>query len=115
MAWSLLSKKSLAKLPASAALPIQVARPNRKSSTRFTAATGAKGYATEAAAALLTYGASHFGLTEVIATIAPENEASHRVLLKVGMERGALRRNEDASFTQLFAWRPGANVPRDAA
>jgi RimJ/RimL family protein N-acetyltransferase len=43
-----------------------------------------KGFATEAAAALLAYGASQFGLAENIATTAPENKASHRVLLKAG-------------------------------
>ena len=73
-----------------------------------------QGFATEAAAALLAYGASEFGLSEVIATTAPENESSHRVLLKAGMRRGALRRNEDGTFTQLFVWRRGATVPRDA-
>ena len=73
-----------------------------------------KGFATEAVSALLPYGASRFGLTEIIATAAPENEASHRVLLKAGMQRGALRRNEDGSFTQLFVWRPSPAEPRDA-
>jgi ribosomal-protein-alanine N-acetyltransferase len=70
-----------------------------------------RGYATEAAAALLAFGAAQFGLPEIIATAAPENEASHRVLLKAGMQRGALRRNHDGTFTQLFVWRPGATVP----
>ena len=73
-----------------------------------------QGFATEAAAALLAYGASEFGLSEVIATTAPENESSHRVLLKAGMQRGALRRNEDGTLTQLFVWRRGATAPRDA-
>jgi [ribosomal protein S5]-alanine N-acetyltransferase len=68
------------------------------------------GLATEAAAALLALGAARFGLPIVIAATALENEASQRVLLKVGMRRGALRRNEDGTLTQLFAWRPGATV-----
>ena len=72
------------------------------------------GFATEAAVALLAFGAAQFGLPEIIATAAPENEASHRVLLKAGMQRGALRRNEDGTFTQLFVWRPGVTVPRNA-
>lgn len=74
-----------------------------------------QGLATEAAAALLAHGVSRFGLTEVIATTAPENEASHRVLLKVGMERGELRRNDDGSFTQVFVWRGGAPPRRSGA
>ena len=73
-----------------------------------------RGFATEAAVALLAFGAAQFGLAEVIATAASENEASQRVLLKAGMQRRALRRNEDGTFTQLFVWRPGATVPRSA-
>jgi ribosomal-protein-alanine N-acetyltransferase len=64
-----------------------------------------KGLATEAAVALLAYGASRFGLRYVIATTAPENAASHHVLRKAGMERGELRREDDGSWTQLFVWR----------
>ena len=64
------------------------------------------GFASEAVAALLTYGASRFGLPEVIAATAPENEASHRVLLRAGMRRGAMRQDDDGTFTQLFVWRP---------
>lgn len=63
-----------------------------------------RGLATEAAHALLAWGAVTFGLREVIATTAPENKASHHVLLKAGMRRGELRRNGDGSFTQLFVW-----------
>ena len=63
-----------------------------------------KGYATEAARALLAWGFSEFGITEVIATAAPENAASHNVLLKAGLRRGELRRNDDGSCTQLFSW-----------
>lgn len=62
-----------------------------------------RGFATEAAVGLLGY-AKQLGLHEVIATTDPVNEASHRVLLKAGMERSALRRNDDGSFTQLFRW-----------
>jgi RimJ/RimL family protein N-acetyltransferase len=65
-----------------------------------------KGFATEALTGLLRYGASEFGMKEVIATTAPENVASHRVLLKAGMQRDALRNNDYGSFTQLFVWRP---------
>ena len=63
-----------------------------------------QGLATEAAAALLAWGASALGLQQVIATAALENTASHRVLLKVGMQRGELRHNPDGSITQLFDW-----------
>jgi RimJ/RimL family protein N-acetyltransferase len=73
-----------------------------------------KGYATEAVCALLAYGASQLSLNEVIATVAPGNKASQSVLLKAGMQRGEVRRNEDGSFTQLFAWRRRAAEPRNA-
>jgi RimJ/RimL family protein N-acetyltransferase len=69
-----------------------------------------KGLATEAAAGMLAYGASAFGITRVIATTAPANAASHRVLGKAGMQRGELRRNEDGSFTQLFDWQRGVGA-----
>ncbi len=72
-----------------------------------------QGFATEAATALLSYGAARFGLAEVIATAAPENGASHRVLLKAGMQRVGLRENDDGTFTQLFVWRPSPATPRN--
>jgi ribosomal-protein-alanine N-acetyltransferase len=68
--------------------------------------TWGQGIATEAAAALLHYGHAAHGINHVIATAAPANAASHRVLLKAGMRRGTLRANDDGSFTQLFAWTP---------
>jgi len=63
-----------------------------------------KGVATEAARAMLAYGARSLGLHHVIATTAPENLASHRVLLKAGMVRGELLLHKDGSSTQLFEW-----------
>jgi RimJ/RimL family protein N-acetyltransferase len=73
-----------------------------------------KGLATEAAAAMLAYGATTFGISKVIATTAPENTASHSVLLKVGMQWGELRRNDDGSYTQLFVWHLGAQQAENA-
>jgi RimJ/RimL family protein N-acetyltransferase len=66
-----------------------------------------QGFATEAAQALLAWGAATWGLHEVVATTAPENKASHHVLLKAGMRRGELRRNGDGSRTQVFVWTAG--------
>lgn len=73
------------------------------------------GFATEALVALLTHGASAHGLQLVIATAAPENVASHKVLIKAGMTPGPLRREDDATQTQLFHWTPAAISPRGAA
>lgn len=65
------------------------------------------GYATEAARAMLAYGAEAFGLRRVIATVAPENAASQRVLTKAGMIRlETTRHAPDGSGSMLFAWTP---------
>ena len=63
-----------------------------------------RGLATEAVIGLLRYGSEVHSLTYLIATVAPDNSASQRVLLKAGMIRGELRTNEDGSQTQLFFW-----------
>ena len=65
-----------------------------------------RGLATEAAAAFVAYGAARHGLRRIVATTAPENAASHRVLLKAGFRRDALRRDDDGTMTQLFCWPP---------
>lgn len=64
-----------------------------------------KGFATEAVAALLPWGADRLGIDHVIATVAPENMASQRVLLKAGMRAMGIRKNDDGSVTQMFGWR----------
>lgn len=70
-----------------------------------------QGLATEAARGLLAHGASAHGLREVMATAAPDNAASHRVLLKAGLRPAELRRNPDGSFTQVFLWRAPSLAP----
>lgn len=60
----------------------------------FHKAYWARGYATEAAAALLAFAFREIGLHRVYATCSPENAASARVLEKIGMTReGHLREN----------------------
>ncbi|WP_430540493.1 GNAT family N-acetyltransferase [Pseudoxanthomonas japonensis] len=66
-----------------------------------------RGLASEAAAAMLAIASSAFALDRVIATTAPENTASHRVLMKAGMHRGAIIHEEDGTETLLFAWQAG--------
>ncbi|RDY85366.1 GNAT family N-acetyltransferase [Bacillus amyloliquefaciens] len=46
-----------------------------------------KGYASEAASALLEFGFKTIKLHRIIATCQPENMASHRVMEKIGMRR----------------------------
>ena len=70
-----------------------------------------QGMATEALRGLIGYGVSEHGIPRLIATVATENAASHAVLVKAGMSRGQLRRNEDGSLTQIFEY----EAPRSAA
>lgn len=66
------------------------------------------GYASEAAPALLAWGAAAHGLSRVIATVDPAHAVSQRVLARAGMSRGTLRANDDGSFTQVFVWEAAA-------
>lgn len=69
-----------------------------------------RGFATEAVMGLIAYGAARHKLAFLMATAAPANAASHRVLLKAGMRRAELRGNEDGSRTQVFHWSAGASA-----
>lgn len=64
-----------------------------------------KGYATEIAIAMIDYAAHVHGHTYLIATTAPQNTASHNVLLKAGMKKAELIQEEDGTSTQVFVWR----------
>jgi len=66
-----------------------------------------RGLATEALQGLLAYGRDAHALTHIIATTAPRNHASHRVLEKAGLRRGVLRDDGDGSRTQCFEWIAG--------
>lgn len=63
-----------------------------------------QGLATEAVRGMLAHAAEHLGLACVIATVAPENTASLRVLAKSGMSYLESRRNEDGSMTDTYMW-----------
>jgi RimJ/RimL family protein N-acetyltransferase len=76
----------------------------------FTRTCWGKGLATEAVRAVLNHGATVHGLHEIIATVAPENKASQRVLAKAGMQAGEIRTNTDGTNTLSFSWR---SPPRD--
>ena len=69
-----------------------------------------RGIATEAVAGLIAYGVKAHGLGLLIATAAPANLASHRVLLKAGMRQAELRADEDGTHTQVFRWSAGASA-----
>lgn len=64
-----------------------------------------RGFATEVVVGLLRYASSTHGLHHLIATVAPANSASIRVLRKAGMVPVDLIHEDDGSQTQLFHWR----------
>ncbi|MBA2349392.1 MAG: GNAT family N-acetyltransferase [Solirubrobacterales bacterium] len=65
-----------------------------------------RGYATEAAAAALAHAFDDLGLTEVIATIFPENIRSVRVAEKLGMVRTGERNHPSGACVAVYRIRP---------
>ncbi len=65
-----------------------------------------KGYATEVSIGMLEYGAKAFGMTRVIATTAPQNVASHRVLEKSGMVDIGTHVDDDGDEIKTYEWKP---------
>ena len=61
-----------------------------------------RGLATEAVRHLLEVAASRYGLTDVIATVAPAHAASQRVLARAGLSRRADRVHADGTRTVVF-------------
>ncbi|MCA9278670.1 MAG: GNAT family N-acetyltransferase [Phycisphaeraceae bacterium] len=66
------------------------------------AAHWGKGLATEAARGMLEYGHRTLGLPEIIATIAPENAQSIRVVTKAGMTESSPRIEADGTRTLVY-------------
>lgn len=63
-----------------------------------------KGYAFEAASAVIAYGRNVLGLTRIVAITSPDNEASIRLLSKLGMKfESIVRLSEDGPEIRLFA------------
>ena len=65
-----------------------------------------QGLATEAVRGMLDYARSRLRVQRIIATIAPENKASRRVLLKAGMVHLETQGNEDDAYTETLVWVP---------
>lgn len=61
-----------------------------------------RGYATEAAVALVGYGRTVVPTPRILATAFPGNRASHRVLEKAGFVPAEPRLNDDGSTTWVF-------------
>jgi [ribosomal protein S5]-alanine N-acetyltransferase len=64
-----------------------------------------RGYATEAARAWLRAGFQTLGLDEIVAVVRPENEASHRVARRLGMEPAGRRHVYDHDL-DVYVARP---------
>lgn len=63
-----------------------------------------KGYALEAARAVLAYARDHLGLARVVAITSPGNEASNKVLTRAGMQfEKMVRLTPDDTGTRLYA------------
>lgn len=65
-----------------------------------------RGLASEVVPSLLSYGAAKHGMNRIIATVAPENAASLRVLAKAGMRFVDTRADADGSITHVYEWLP---------
>lgn len=61
-----------------------------------------QGLAQEVVSGLCRHAWSAWGLTEIIATVHPDNAASHRVLAQCGFQRQPDVKNEDGSTTALW-------------
>ncbi len=63
-----------------------------------------KGYAYESAAAVMRYARDSLGLTRILAITTPDNEASGRLLEKIGLRfERAVKLSEDADEVKLFS------------
>jgi len=75
----------------------------------FLPAYWSKGYAVESAAAVMNYAREVLGLTRIVAITSLDNEASAKVLGKIGLRYERLiRLSEDAEEVKLFT--PGAEA-----
>jgi RimJ/RimL family protein N-acetyltransferase len=70
----------------------------------FLPAYWSKGYALESAAAVMNYARDGLGLNRILAITSPDNEASARLLGKIGLQfERLIKLSEDAEEVKLFA------------
>jgi hypothetical protein len=65
-----------------------------------------KGFASEAIKGLIQFARTEWNVGKIIATVAPGNASSQRVLAKLGFLREEDQVNEDDSITQVWAIEP---------
>ena len=69
----------------------------------FLPAYWSKGYAVESAAAVMNYAREGLGLTHIVAVTSPDNEASARLLGKIGLRfERLIKLSEDGDEVKLF-------------
>jgi RimJ/RimL family protein N-acetyltransferase len=73
----------------------------------FAPAHWGRGYAAEVARALVAFGFERGGMSWIEATVDPANDASARVLAKIGMAYQGRERNDDGSATDFYAIEQG--------
>jgi len=61
-----------------------------------------QGFGVELAGAMLTYALDRLDIDRVIATIAPQNAASIRIVERIGMTRTDPRQEDDGSVTEVY-------------
>ena len=91
--------------------PVERTGPEVELAYHFNQASWNKGYATEAAMAVLAHGLGPIGLDRVIAVVVPENIGSWRVLEKVGMRYEGLAAYYEMTGLKKYVaeqgrWRP---------
>jgi RimJ/RimL family protein N-acetyltransferase len=63
-----------------------------------------QGYAFESASAVMTYGREVLGLRRIVAITSPDNDASIRLLERIGLRfEGLIKLSEDQSEVRLFS------------
>ena len=88
--WAVDAKETGAFVGQSGLQPIERTGPEVELAYHFNRASWNKGYATEAAIAVLEHGLGPVGLDRIIAVVVPENVGSWRVLEKAGMRYDGL-------------------------
>jgi RimJ/RimL family protein N-acetyltransferase len=77
----------------------------------FLPAYWSKGYAVESAAAVMTYARESLGLTRIVAITSLDNEASARLLGKIGLRfERMMKLSEDAPEVKLFSLSAGESL-----
>jgi RimJ/RimL family protein N-acetyltransferase len=97
--------------------PVERTGPEVELAYHFNKASWNKGYATEAAIAVLAHGLGPIGLDRVIAVVVPENIGSWRVMEKAGMRYEGLATYYDMPGLKKYVaeregWRPPPDLKR---